>query len=190
MLMAFFPTRDSRATGSSIKLKLREIAQLFNSLDPSPFSEQDLDHDAEEFIVSWARELPRHHDLRLVLNLERPLPAPQTGETVGDAIRHYFSYRASINRLELREFFKRGRTSLLIGTTFLAGCLLLVQMLVRQRASGDFWSIVQEGLTIVGWVAMWRPMEIYLYDWWPLKRRDRLLLRLSRMKVEVIAPRT
>ena len=38
---------------------------------------------------------------------------------------------------------------------------------------------------VPGWVAMWRPMEIYLYDWWPLKRRGTLLSRLSRMKVEV-----
>ena len=187
--MAFFPTRDSRATGSSIKLKLREVAQLFNSLDPSPFTEQDLDHDAEEFIVSWARELPRHHELRLVLTVERALPAGQTAEAVGGAIRHYFDYRESISRLELRDFLKRGRTSLVIGTAFLAGCLLLGQAIGRQRVGVPFWTIAQEGLTIIGWVAMWRPLEIYLYDWWPLWRRRALLLRLGRMKVEVIAPR-
>jgi hypothetical protein len=188
--MAFLPTPGSQPAGSSIQLRLRELAQLFNSLDPSPFSEQDLDHDAEEFIVSSARELPRHHDLRLVLNLEKSLPAPQTDEAVGDAIRHYFAYRASINRMELRDFLKRGRTSLLIGTAFLAGCLLLDQAIGRRDASGALRSIAQEGLTIAGWVAMWRPMEIYLYDWWPLKRRGTLLSRLSRMKVEVVAPRT
>lgn len=33
-----------------IELRLRELAQLFNSLDPSPFIERDLDSDAEEFI--------------------------------------------------------------------------------------------------------------------------------------------
>jgi len=186
--MAFPPASSSPATGSSIKLKLREIAQLFNSLDPSPFSEQDLDHDAEEFIVSSARELPRHHDLRLVLNLEKPLGPPQTSEAVGDAIRHYFAYRASINRLELREFFKRGRLSLLIGTVFLAGCLVLGHAIGRHDASGAFSSFAQEGLTIAGWVAMWRPMEIYLYDWWPLKRRGALLTRLSHMRVEVVRP--
>ncbi len=185
--MAFPPNPGSRVTGSTIKLKLREITQLFNSLDPSPFTEQDLDHDAEEFIVSWARELPRHHDLRLTLSLERPLPATQTAEIVGDAIRHYFAYRASINRLELRYLFKQGRTSLLIGTSFLAGCLLLSQAIAHREPSGAFWSIAQEGLTIAGWVAMWRPMEIYLYDWWPIKRRGSLLLRLSRMKIEVVA---
>ena len=35
-----------------IQLRLRELAQLFNSMDPSPFLDRDLDADAEEFIVS------------------------------------------------------------------------------------------------------------------------------------------
>ena len=39
----------------SISLKLRDMSQLFNSMDPSPFIEKDLDDDAEEFIVSWGR---------------------------------------------------------------------------------------------------------------------------------------
>ena len=168
-----------------MKLKLREVAQLFNSLDPSPFSEQDLDHDAEEFIVSWSREFPRTQELKLVLSVDEPLPPPQTPETVGDAVRHYFAYRASINHLELRDLLKRGRTSLLIGTAFLTACLLLGQAIARRQGGDGVWSIAREGLTIGGWVAMWRPMEIYLYDWWPLQRRGNLLLRLSRMRIEV-----
>ena len=109
----------------SIELKLREISQLFNSLDPSPFNEQDLDKDAEEFIVGWARELPRNRPLHLILHLERPLPEGRDAASVADAIHHYFAYRASITRLELRQLLKRGRTSLIIGTAFLwaSSCL-------------------------------------------------------------------
>ncbi len=55
-----------------IELKLTELNQLFNSMDPSPFHERDLDHDAEEFIVSWAAEHPRQHDLKLVVHLASP----------------------------------------------------------------------------------------------------------------------
>jgi hypothetical protein len=39
-----------------IEIFVDKIEQLFNSMDPSPFHEKDLDHDAEEFIVSWAQE--------------------------------------------------------------------------------------------------------------------------------------
>ena len=50
----------SRARGrvNTIEVKLQEFEQLFNTIDPSPFHEKDLDHDLEEFIVSWATEYP------------------------------------------------------------------------------------------------------------------------------------
>jgi hypothetical protein len=55
----------------SIKLKLRDMNQLFNSMDPSPFIEKDLDDDAEEFIVSWAREFPPDTPVMLSVHLEQ-----------------------------------------------------------------------------------------------------------------------
>lgn len=179
---------DPRRFDNTIQLELNEIEQLFNSLDPSPIREKDLDRDAEEFIVSWARELPPRRDPRLVIRLENPLPPAHTPDTVKSAVRHYFAYRASINRLELRQLFKQGRLTLLIGVTFLTACLLLSELLARFLPEGAFLDIQREGLTIGGWVAMWRPMEIYLYDWWPIRRRLRLLDHLSRMEVDLLLP--
>jgi hypothetical protein len=181
---------DTPQTGNTIKLNLRNLAQLFNSLDPSPLREKDLDRDAEEFIVSWAQELPPHCEPRLTICLENPLPPAQTPQTVGEAVRHYFAYRATVSRLELRQLLTRGRTSLLIGIAFLSSCLLLSELVARYVPEGALLVIPREGLTIGGWVALWRPMEIYLYDWWPIRRRARLFDRLGRMAVEVQFPAT
>ena len=41
-----------------IELNQRDVNQLFNTMDPSPFHGKDFDHDAEEFILSWALEFP------------------------------------------------------------------------------------------------------------------------------------
>jgi hypothetical protein len=56
-----------------------------------------------------------------------------------------------------------------------------------QSAQQDFrrLMLISESLWIGGWVAMWRPMEIFLYDWWPLLRRIRLLRRLAVMEVRL-----
>jgi hypothetical protein len=183
-----FPSPGAAGEAPAIQLKLRDVSQLFNSLDPSPFNEQDLDHDAEEFIVSWARELPKGRPLHLILHLEAPLPAGKTVASVAESVRHYFTYRASISRLELRQLLKQGRTSLIIGSAFLAACLLLGRW-IGSRDTEAAWSIAREGLTIGGWVAMWRPMEIYLYDWWPVRRRVVLLERLGKMKIDVKLPK-
>ena len=45
--------------------------------------------------------------------------------------------------------------------------------------------MLRESLNIAGWVAMWRPMQIYLYDWWPPRRTARIYSTLSRMAGEV-----
>src|SRR5947208_1208610 len=107
-----------------INLKLRDLAQLFNSMDPSPFLDRDLDHDAEEFIVSWANEFPNPHGFELVVHLTS-VPDPQRTSEVENAVRHYFSTRAELKRREFRLLLRRGHLSLLIGLLFLTTCLLL-----------------------------------------------------------------
>jgi hypothetical protein len=163
---------------------LRDLGQLFNSMDPSPFNDKDLDKDAEEFIVSWAQEYPPNEPVTLRVHLEQWPPQDPT-QLIQEAIHNYFAYRTKLNNLEFTRLMKQGRTSLLIGLPFLIACLLVSKMLLGGEA-GTWAAILQESLTIAGWVAMWRPMQIYLYDWWPLRRRGRVYAKLSQMPVEVI----
>lgn len=164
-----------------IELKLTELAQLFNSMDPSPFHERDLDRDAEEFIASWALEHPRDDDLHLIIHLARAPAGPVP--PVQESVRHYFSYRADMLWREFRQLMKEGRASLLIGLAFMTSCQLAALLLLKGEDTAR--TVVREGLTILGWVAMWRPLEIYLYRWWPLLAKKRLYDRLARMTVDV-----
>jgi hypothetical protein len=167
-----------------IRLKLREVNQLFNSMDPSPFIEKDLDDRAEEFIVSWAQEFPPDAPIRLTIDLEQ-WPADNPKELITTAVHNYFAHRATISDLEFRRLLKQGRASLLIGLTFLTVCLLLTKVLLGHQV-GTWAAVARESLTIAGWVAMWRPMQIYLYDWWPVRRRGRIYRKLSHMPVELV----
>jgi hypothetical protein len=45
-------------------------------MDPSPFQERDLDHDAEEFIVDWVREFPRRDPVSLVIHVNQTPARP------------------------------------------------------------------------------------------------------------------
>jgi len=168
---------------TAIRLSLRELAQLFNSMDPSPFVERDLNADAEEYITSWAREVPPGRELELAISLAEP--AADTG--LEQAVRGYFSTRAAIKRLEFGQLMRRGRLSLGVGSLFLVLCLLLGEF-VAKSSPGAVSDIIREGLTIAGWVAMWRPLEIYLYDWWPLFEERRRLDRLARIRVRIVGP--
>jgi hypothetical protein len=168
----------------TIRLKLREMSQLFNSMDPSPFIEKDLDDDAEEFILGWAQEFPPRAPIKLRIYLEQ-WPPEDPNDLIKTAVHNHFTHRAEITDLEFKRLLKQGRTSLIIGLLFLAACLLLSRALVGQDM-GTWAIVIRESLTIAGWVAMWRPMQIYLYDWWPLRRRSRVFLKLSHMPIEVL----
>ena len=166
-----------------IELRVQELGQLFNSMDPTPFHHKDLDRDAEEFIESWALEYPQNSHFHITVHLGRMPPEEPTG-LVTEAIHNYFGYKSELARRSVRLLLLEGRTSLVIGIGFLALCLLGAEVLAT-FATGTFLKVLRESLTIGGWVAMWRPMQIFLYEWWPLMRRSRIYRSLSRAQVQV-----
>lgn len=173
------------ATGARvIEVRVAELRQLFNAIDPSPFRERDLDPNAEQFILDWARDLPRDVPLALRVHLERRAGRPDEAALLGQAIHQHFRVSATASRRTLRELFRRGRISLVIALVFLGVSLALGDLIGKISHSG-FATLLQEGLLIGGWVAMWRPLEVFLYDWWPILGDVRLLDRLSRMPVSI-----
>src|SRR3954471_3765425 len=140
-----------------IEIHVAELKQLFNAIDPSPFREKDLDPGADEFIVSWARDLPATASLALLVYLDRPAGIPEEAAILRDAIREYFSQRAEASRQRLRQMFRVGRTSLLIGITCLAASLLLGDIIASALGGRRVGELIRESLLIGGWVAMWRP---------------------------------
>jgi hypothetical protein len=171
-----------------IEIHLGEISQLLDSLDPSPFHRRDLNPRAEEYIVDSIRELPARASYRLVVNLDRSIRLPGEGRVVEDAIQSHFSRRADLLRRELRQLIHRGLISLSIALVFLVVLFLVAQAVRPLVGDTGIGSLLRESLIIVGWVAMWRPLEIFLYDWWPIASRRRLHDRLSRLRVQVAYP--
>ena len=172
------------AAEAKIEINLNRLPQLFNSLDPSPFHERDLDQDAEDYIIGSAEEIALQRPLVLVIHLPSE-QAPESGAPdLGEAIHNYFAYRASQENRRLRLLFRDGRIAMTIGLAFLFCCVLLRELafsLGNDTASDIF----GEGMLIIGWVAMWRPLEIFLYEWVPIRRRCRILAKLSEMPVLV-----
>lgn len=169
----------------SLELRVRDLQQLFNSLDPSPFLTKDLARSAEAYIESWALPLPRGSRLHLTIHVEQLDARQAASELMADAIHNHFGYKAELVRAELRQLLRQGRTSLAIGLAFVAACLLAAETLTHpgQGAAG---SIARESLTIIGWVAMWRPVQIFLYDWWPVVGRIHVYDNLKYARVAVV----
>src|SRR5258706_2040330 len=169
---------------NAIEIRIEKIAQLFHSLDPFPFREKDLDNDVEEFIVGWARELPPDKPLRIVVHLPETEASMPEAQELGAAITQYFGYRARVIALRLNELFRVGRRAMAIGFTVLSFSVITGETFVN-LAPGPIGRVIEESLLIFGWVANWRPIEIFLYDWWPIVRRRNLYQRLSAAHVKL-----
>jgi hypothetical protein len=168
-----------------IEVRVEKLSQLFDTLDPFPFRERDLDKDAEEYIVGWAREFARDQPLHIVIHAPEYELNSEYANELSSALCRYFNYRAEIIGRDLNELFRVGRLSLLIGLTVLAVCVLASRTAVAVLGSGNISRFTEEGLIILGWVANWKPIEIFLYDWWPLARRRDLYSRLAAAAVEL-----
>jgi hypothetical protein len=166
-----------------IEIRLTDIYRLFNSLDPSPFLERDLDDEAEDYIVRSVGEFPLKTPLKLVFYI----PKSTQGEIVHllpESIHNYFNYRMNDSAKRLRSFLRQGRISLLIGIVFLCFCIGLSELIARV-GQGTSVNILTEGLLIIGWVAMWRPIEIFLYDWWTIYYQQKVFDKLSHITIDI-----
>jgi hypothetical protein len=180
--MAVKSTTDKVAT-VAVELRLDRISRLYNSLDPAPFHEKELEAAADDYIVGSAEDAGK--PIRLVIMLPESELARPEAEHLPASIRHHFELRAASERRQLRAMWRRGRTTLIIGVAFLAACLFARSLLLASASTTAH--IVAEGLLIVGWVAMWGPLDVVLYGWWPILSRIRLFDRLSRLDVEMRA---
>jgi hypothetical protein len=167
--------------GARIDVHVGDVRQLFNSMDPSPFRERDLDPKAEAYIVDSARAVARRKGpLHLAVSLSGNTSPVEDLAALPLAVHEYFARRGAATRTGLRRLLRIGGWSLLIGVSFVAATNLIGDWVHEMVGS-----VLHESFMIGAWVALWRPLEILLYDWWPMLADARLFDRLADMAVEV-----
>jgi hypothetical protein len=185
-LAAPIPHERSVQRSEAIELQVDRVALLFDSLDPFPLPSRDIAKPVETFILDRAREL-RGAPLRIVIRVPAPEASAPEAIQLKAAVVAYFSRSAENLTRDLHELFRMGRFSLLIGLGVLAACTIGANAITETFAS-PLAHFVSEGLIILGWVANWRPIEIFLYEWWPLVRLRRLHRRIADASLEICPP--
>ena len=170
-----------------IEIRIKSVEQLFNSFDPAPFRERELDREAERHIVSYAREIPTSTPVELVIYLPLATIAPTLAEELAAAIGHHFALRAREQEIELNELRRLGRRGLAVGLLVMLFATLAGIALTNAFPKSSFFETIEQSLIIFAWVALWRPAEILLYDRWPLIRERKLFQHLAAAPVIVRA---
>jgi hypothetical protein len=166
-----------------IDIKIKKIAQLFNSFDPSPFLEKDLDDDAFEYIVSSVSEHPLKTKQKIVLHIPTNQRSKMSEVEIRRAIHNFFEYKKILAERGIKLKLKEGQFSFLIGIVFLVTCTLFSEY-VSQHTQSIGMKIIAEGLLIGGWVAMWKPISDILYEWWPIWKEKKVYQKISEMDIE------
>ena len=164
----------------TIELELHSLAQLFDVLDPAPFRERALDPHAHRYLLSYAEELDPRGALRLRVHL--PPELRDAADTIGAAVHNHFAYeRAQAARL-LRARMRLAWRALLVGMLILASTTLVGQEL-RRLPLLDW---LGEGVQILGWVMLWYPLDLLLFQRREAVAELRALDALAHAEVELI----
>jgi hypothetical protein len=167
-----------------IEIRLTSIMQLFNSFDPAPFHEKELDSAAEHYIVETVKDFPKTTRFRIIIYLPLDIARTEQALKIPQAIHNHFAYRVLVQDRKFRERFRYGRFALIVGLSFLAVALFArqgisqVQHLLPAQIFGD-------ALMIIGWAAMWEPITVILYELWPIIQLKHTFEKISTMEIEI-----
>lgn len=167
-----------------IEVRVKSSQQLFDARDPAPFRERDLDDDFVEYIVSAFREFSISTPLKLVIYIEESETKEVPKDSIREAIRSYFGYKIDLQTGDLKTFIKRAQLFLIIGLLVLISCISVAQNLTVPNPPGAI-GILREGIVIFGWVSVWKPIELILFDWYPLVEKLRFYKKLLATEIDI-----
>jgi hypothetical protein len=181
--------------GPAIALKVDDVKQLFAAPEINPFSTNEAAIAGQAALVRVVYDLAPEVPIKKTIHLTLELPPDQvtsdTEREVRAAIDRYctLKIRDNLNRIKLMQ--RNGWRSLWNGLLFLGLCVLLGSLFASDVLSwipGFLRTVLSEGLTVIGWVALWHPVEAFLYDPIPLRRENGVYRRLQQMDI-VVLPR-
>lgn len=168
-----------------IEIKLPSVLHLFNSFDPAPFYTKELDRDASDYIVGIVRDFPLKTQFRIIVYLPTDALGTQEAQKIPEAIRNHFKYMVLVQGQKLRERCIYGKFTLLVGLSFLAIAMIASQAVAETFSNYPLARLFAIALEVAGWVAMWEPVTVHLYQLWPIIKERKIYEKISRLEVEV-----
>ncbi|HUT37762.1 MAG TPA: hypothetical protein VMW77_00470 [Methanoregula sp.] len=169
-----------------IEIKLSSVLQLFNSFDPAPFHEKELDSDAEHYIVDTVSEFPKKTRFKIIIYLPADIAGTERAMKIPLAIHNHFQYKMLVAERKFRSHFRHGRSTLLIGLIFLM-IALLARQLVSSLENYIIAQLFADALLIIGWAAMWEPITVLLYQLWPIIQMKKTYEKISTMEIDILS---
>lgn len=175
-----------------ITVALESVEELFTAPVPDPFVGR-FEHTtgADRILATARRSRPRQEKQAVVLRTSRRTRYSEREVTA--ALAGYWRSRIADVEEARRKIWNRGFKELAVGALFLAACLALSASLSTVDWQAEWvGQFITEGLVIVGWIALWHPVDMLLFEPWPLNADLRAMRRLAKapVRIEVGSART
>jgi len=168
-----------------IEIKLSSVAQLFNTFDPAPFYARELDREAARYIVDTVNDFPSNTEFRIVVYLPAEALGTKEAEKIPHAIVNHFRYMVLVQEREFRQRWSYGKYTLVIGLAFLAIAEIASRIVAETFPDSPVAQLGATALEVAGWVAMWEPVTVLLYQLWPIIAQKKVYEKISGMEIDL-----
>ena len=162
-----------------IEIRIRRVEQVFDSLDPAPFRDKALDRELETYLLDCMAEHPLGVARRLVVHA--PAAVATHASDVESGIHSHFRFLLEQAERRARLWQRRFRAAMLMGAAVLTLALSLRYLVTGLHTAVG--QVLSEGLLVLGWVALWRPFEVLLFERHAKREQLQQLRELSRIEV-------
>jgi hypothetical protein len=176
-----WPRSQRELDEGPIQVRVPNVERIFNPMDPQPLDERSLNIEVADWIEEWAEDIDGDEAIVLEIYVADASHVGREALVVA-GLRNHFEYRQWATARQLSRLWRDGRISLLIGIAALAGFNAASRLI--GSSDNPVVEVIHEGLSIVGWVSLWKPLEIFLYEWWPIRREYRAYQRLADAEVQ------
>jgi len=166
-----------------IEISLEEPYNLYDDKDPSPLKVRDLKPIIEQYITNCIREIPDKQNVRVDFYFYEISDSVEEKLLLKKSVIDFFIYRTKVRFLDFRYKIKYGLKSTAIGLCFLFFCIYISSSYLNDE-NGIVEQFFLEGLSVLGWVSLWNPVQVFLYEIWPILTSAKILKRCGEIDYE------
>lgn len=167
-----------------VRVDLASLRELFQAAEFDPLSGRPYADSGLDRILNQVRPGPRGpiHATIVLPGRERSVDVEARTRA---ALQNYCDVRIEQKQNDKASLRHEGFATLWRGVLFLALCLFASRLLGDPKYLHHVIArFLDEGFIIAGWVALWYPLDVLLYEHWPLTREQRLYGQLRGMTMK------
>ncbi len=181
----------SQSKVKDVTLSLKTVDHLFIAPEVNPFSDVEMELLGQPALLRVMKKLEpgffrRGGKIRLTILLPPDQITPDLQKQVDAALHRFCQTHITDNRLRIRQTIWVGLRALLPGLLFLGVSMGLSSMFSSQVLtfiSEGVNNLLAEGFVVIGWIALWNPVQSFLYDWVPFWRANQIYRYMMTMDI-------